>query len=51
MNQILELKLEGKNINNIKYVDDTTLMAGNEEDLKALLRKKESAKDGLTLNT
>ena len=33
------IKIAGKNINNIRYVDDTTLMAENEEELKSLLMK------------
>ena len=42
----------GKNINNLRYADDTTLMAENEEDLKSLLMKvkEESEKVGLKLN-
>ena len=37
------IKISGRNINNLKYVDDTTLMAENEEELKSLLMKvKES---------
>ena len=40
-----EIKTAGRNINNLKYVDDTTLMAENEEELKSLLMKvKESEK-------
>ena len=39
------IKISGRNINNLKYVDDTTLMAENEEELKSLLMKvKESEK-------
>ena len=33
------IKTEGKNINNLRYADDTTLMAENEEELKGLLMK------------
>ena len=46
------IKIAKKNINNLRYADDTTFMAGNEEDLKSLLMKvkKESEKDGLKLN-
>ena len=45
------IKIAGRNINNLKYKDDTTLMAENEEDLKSLLMKvKESEKVGLKLN-
>ena len=44
-------KIAGRNINNLRYADDTTLMAGNEE-LKSLLMKvkEESEKTGLKLN-
>ena len=38
------------NINNLRYTDDTTLMAENEEKLKSLLRKEESETVGLKLN-
>ena len=34
-----EIKTVGRNINNLRYVDDTTLMAENEEELKSLLMK------------
>ena len=46
------IKIAGKNINNIRYVDDTTLMAENEEELKSLLMKvkEESEKTGLKLS-
>ena len=42
----------GRNINNLRYADDTTLMAESEEELKSLLRKvkEESEKVGLKLN-
>ena len=45
-------KIAGRNINNLRYADDTTLMAENEEELKSLLMKakEESEKVGLTLN-
>ena len=45
-------KLAGRNINNFRYADDTTLMAENEEELKSLLMnvKEESEKVGLKLN-
>ena len=33
------IKIAGKNINNLRYADDTTLMAGSEEELKSLLMK------------
>ena len=42
--------IAGKNINNLRYADDTTLMAESEEELKSLLMKmKESEKNGLKL--
>ena len=45
------IKINGRNINNLRYADDTTLMAESEEDLKSLLMKvKESEKVGLKLN-
>ena len=46
------IKIAGKNINNLRYADDTTLMAESEEELKSLLVKvkKESEKVGLKLN-
>ena len=45
------IKIAGRNINNLRYVDDTTLMAESEEELKSLLMKvKESEKVGLKLN-
>ena len=46
------IKIAGRNINNLRYADDTTLMAESEEDLKSLLMKvkEESAKVGLKLN-
>ena len=45
-------KIAGRNISNLKYADDTTLMAESEEELKSLLMKvkEESAKAGLKLN-
>ena len=46
------IKIDGRNINNLRYADDTTLMAESEEELKSLLMKlKESEKVGLKLNT
>ena len=46
-----EIKIAGKNINSLRYADDTTLMAENEEELKSLLKvKEESEKAGLKLN-
>ena len=46
------IKIAGRNINNLRYADDTTLMAGNEEELKNLFMKvkEESEKVGLKLN-
>ena len=45
------IKIAGRNINNFRYVDDTTLMAESEEELKSLLMKvKESEQFGLKLN-
>ena len=46
------IKIAGRNISNLKYADDTTLMAESEEELKSLLMKvkKESEKAGLKLN-
>ena len=46
-----KVKIVGRNINNLRYTDDSTLMAENEEELKSLLMKvKESEKVGLKLN-
>ena len=47
-----EVKIAGRNINNLRYADDTTLMAESEEELKSLLMKvkAESEKVGLKLN-
>ena len=42
--------IAGRNINNLRYADDTTLMAESEEELKSLLMKEESEKVGLKLN-
>ena len=46
------IKITGRNINNLRYADDTTLMADSEEELKSLLMKvkEESEKVGLKLN-
>ena len=46
------IKISRKNINNLRYADDTTLMAESEEELKSLLMKvkEESEKAGLKLN-
>ena len=46
------IKIAGRNINNLRYADDTTLMAENEEELKSLLMKvkEESEEVGLKFN-
>ena len=46
------IKISRRNINNLRYIDDTTLMAESEEELKSLLMKvkEESEKVGLKLN-
>ena len=46
------IKISGRNINNLRYADDITLMAESEEEIKSLLRKvkEESEKVGLELN-
>ena len=46
------IKISGRNINNLRYADDTTLMAESQEELKSLLMKvkEESEKVGLKLN-
>ena len=46
------IKIAGRNLNNLRYADDTTLMVESEEELKSLLRKvrEESEKVGLKLN-
>ena len=46
------IKISGRNINTLRYADDTTLMAESEEELKSLLKKvkEESEKFGLKLN-
>ena len=46
------IKIAGRNINNLRYADDTTLMAESEKELKSLLMKvkEESGKAGLKLN-
>ena len=46
------IKIAGRNINNLRYADDTTLMADSKEELKSLLMKvkEESEKAGLKLN-
>ena len=52
MKHKLESRLLGENINNLRYADDTTLMAESKEELKSLLMKvkKESEKVGLKVN-
>ena len=52
MNAQAGIKLARRNINNVRYADDTTLMAESEEELKSLLMKvkEESEKVGLKLN-
>ena len=44
------IKIAGRNINNLRYADDPTLMAESEEELKSLLMKEESKNVGLKLN-
>ena len=46
------IRIAGRNVNNLRYTDDTTLMAESEEELKSLLMKvkEESEKPGLKLN-
>ena len=46
------IKIAGRNINNLRYADDTTLMAKSEEELKSILMrvKEESEKAGLKIN-
>ena len=48
----IKIAIAGRNISNLRYADDTTLMAGSEEELKSLLMKvkEESEKVGLKLN-
>ena len=50
---LVGVKIAGRNINNLRYADDTTFMAESEEVLKSLLKKvkEESEKVGLKLNT
>ena len=47
------IKIAGRNINNLRYADDTALMANSEDELKSFLMKvkEESEKAGLKLNT
>ena len=44
------IKIAGRNISNLRYAEDTTLMAESEEELKSLLSKEGSEKVGLKLN-
>ena len=44
------IRIAGRNINNVRYADDSTLMAESEEELKSLFMKVESEKVGLKLN-
>ena len=44
------IKIAGRNINNLRYTDDTTLMAERKEELKSLLMKEESETIGSKLN-
>ena len=45
------IKISGRNINNLRYADDTTLMAESKDELKSLLKvKEENEKSGLRLN-
>ena len=46
-----EIKIAGRNINNLRYANDTTLMAESKEELKSLLMKDKSGKVGLKLDT
>ena len=51
LSSFLAIKIAGRNINNLRYADDTPLMAESEEELKSLLMKvKESKNIGLKLN-
>ena len=52
LEELAGIKIAGRNINNLRYADDTTLMAESEEELKTLLMKvkEESEKAGLKLN-
>ena len=44
------IKIAGRNINNLRYADDTTLMAESEEELKSFLKVKEESEKALELN-
>ena len=45
------IKIAGRNINNLRYADDTTLMAESEEELKSLLMKVKEESDKIGLNS
>ena len=45
-----DIKIPGRNINNLRYADDTTLMAGSEEELKSLLMKVKEEREKVGLN-
>ena len=45
------IKIAGRNINNVKYADDTTLMAGSEEELNSLLMKMKEESEKVGLNS
>ena len=45
------IKVAGRNINNLRYADDTTLMAESEEELKSLLMKVKEEKEKVGLNS
>ena len=47
----LESRLPGRNINNLRYTDDTTLMAENEEELKSLLMKVKEESEKVSFKT
>ena len=47
----MNLKLESRNINNLRYADDTTLMAEREEELKSLLMKMKEESEKPSLNS
>ena len=44
------IKIAGRNTNNLRYADDTTIMAESKEELKSFLMKEESEKVGLKIN-
>ena len=45
------IKIDGRNINNLRYADDTTLMAESEEELKSLLMKVKEESEKISLNS